>query len=77
MITRGRNDDRTIILVPEVKDQQTVGLALLHIRLEKYVDEYIAKQILEGYQNRYAKLYDYVTETEPTFRSDLLSTIPI
>ena len=77
MITRGRNDDRTIILVPEVKDQQTVGLALLHIRLEKYVDEYIAKQILEGYQNRYAKLYDYVTETEPTFRSDLLSTIPL
>ena len=77
MITRGRNDDRTIILVPEVKDQQTVGLTLLHIRLEKHVDEHIAKQILEGYQNRYAKLYDFVTETEPTFRSDLLSTIPL
>ena len=77
MITKGRNDDRTIILVPEVKDQQTVGLTLLHIRLEKYVDEHTAKQILEGYQNRYAKLYDFVTETEPTFRSDLLSTIPL
>ena len=77
MITKGRNDDRTIILVPEVKDQQTVGLTLLHIRLEKYVDDHIAKQILEGYQNRYAKLYDFVTETEPTFRSDLLSTIPL
>jgi len=77
MITKGRNDDRTIILVPEVKDQQTVGLTLLHIRLEKYVDEHIAKQILEGYQNRYAKLYDFVTETEPTFRSDLLSTTPL
>ena len=77
MITKGRNDDRIIILVPEVKDQETVGLTLLHIRLEKYVDEHIAKQILEGYQNRYEKLYDFVTETEPTFRSDLLSTIPL
>jgi glucosamine--fructose-6-phosphate aminotransferase (isomerizing) len=77
MVTKGRNDDRTIILVPEVKDQQTVGLTLLHIRLEKYVDEHTAKQILEGYQSRYAKLYDFVTETEPTFRSDLLSTIPL
>jgi glucosamine--fructose-6-phosphate aminotransferase (isomerizing) len=77
MVTKGRNDDRTIILVPEVKDQQTVGLTLLHIRLEKYVDQHTAKQILEGYQSRYAKLYDFVTETEPTFRSDLLSTIPL
>ncbi len=77
MITKGRNDARTIILVPEVKDKQTVGLTLLHVRLKKYVDEFIAKQILEGYQNRFAKLYDFVTETEPTFRSDLLSTIPL
>jgi glucosamine--fructose-6-phosphate aminotransferase (isomerizing) len=77
MITKGRNDARMIILVPEVKDKQTVGLTLLHVRLKKYVDEFIAKQILEGYQNRFAKLYDFVTETEPTFRSDLLSTIPL
>ena len=77
VITKGRNDHRTIILVPEVKDQQTVGLTLLHVRLEKYVDEQVAKQILQGYQNRYTKLYDFVTETEPTFRSDLLSTIAL
>ena len=77
VITKGRNDQRTIILVPEVKDQQTVGLTLLHVRLEKYVDEQVAKQILQGYQNRYTKLYDFVTETEPTFRSDLLSTIAL
>ena len=77
MITKGRNDARMIILVPEVKDKQTVGLTLLHVRLKKYVDEFIAKQILEGYQNRFVKLYDFVTETEPTFRSDLLSTIPL
>ena len=77
VITKGRNDHRTIILVPEVKDQQTVGLTLLHVRLEKYVDEQVAKQILQGYQNRNTKLYDFVTETEPTFRSDLLSTIAL
>ncbi len=77
MITKGRNDGRTIILVPEVKDKQTVGLTLLHVRLKEYVDEQIAKKVLEGYQNRYAKLFDFVTETEPTFRDDLLSKIPL
>ena len=77
IITKGRNDGRTIILVPEIKDKQTVGLTLLHVRLKKYVDEVMARQILDGYQNRYAKIFDFVTETEPTFRSDLLSKIPL
>ena len=77
IITKGRNDGRTIILVPEIKDKQTVGLTLLHVRLKKYVDEVMARQILDGYQNRYAKLFDFVTETEPTFRSDLLSKISL
>jgi len=77
MITNGRNDDRTIILIPEVKDKETVGLTLLHVRLHSYVEEQVARQILDGYQNRYARLFDFVTETEPSFRNDLLSKIPL
>ena len=77
MITKGRNDGRTIILVPEVKDKQTVGLTLIHVQLKEYVDEEVARKVLDGYQNRYSKLFDFVTETEPTFRSDLLSKIPL
>ncbi|MCH1512070.1 MAG: SIS domain-containing protein [Acidimicrobiales bacterium] len=77
MITSGRNDGRIIILVPEVKDKKTVGLTLLHVRLISYVEEQAARQILDGYQNRYARLFDFVTETEPSFRNDLLSKIPL
>ena len=77
IVTKGRNDGRTIILVPEIKDKETVGLTLLHVQLKEYVDEQVARQILDGYQNRYSKLFDFVTETEPTFRSDLLSKIPL
>ena len=31
-MARGRSDGRTLILVPEVKDNQTTGLTLLHAR---------------------------------------------
>ena len=75
MITKGRNDDRTIILSTRSERSADRWTGIASCPSEKYVDEQVAKQILEGYQNRYAKLYDYVTETEPTFRSDLLSTI--
>ena len=32
---------------------------------------------MEGYKDRYTAISDYVTETEPTFRSDILSSIPV
>ena len=31
----------------------------------------------QGYRNRYSALRDAVTETEPTFREDLLATMPV
>ena len=33
--------------------------------------------VLQGYRSRYAALKDAVTETEPTFRDDLLGDVPV
>ena len=75
-ITKGRHDQRIIILVPEIKDKQTVGITLLHVELQDFLSEQAARHVMEGYKDRYTAISDYVTETEPTFRSDILSSIP-
>ena len=74
-ITKGRNDGRTIIVIPEVKDAQTVGITLLHVHLHDRLPEASARGVLQGYRNRYSALRDFVTETEPTFRDDLLASV--
>ena len=76
-ITKGRHDQRIIILVPEIKDKQTVGITLLHVELQDFLSEQAARHVMEGYKDRYTAISDYVTETEPTFRSDILSSIPV
>ena len=77
MITKGRHDGRIIILVPEVKDKQSVGLTLMHIQLRDHLSEQAARHVLQGYQGRYTQIFDHVTETEPTFRSDILASIQV
>ncbi|HMG41838.1 MAG TPA: SIS domain-containing protein [Acidimicrobiales bacterium] len=77
LIARGRSDGRPIVLVPEVKDGQTVGLTLLHVRFADLLPTSTARGVLQGYRNRYAVLRDAVQETEPTFRDDVLATIPV
>ena len=72
---RGRSDGRTIVLIPEVKDRQTTGLTLLHVRFQPSLSPEAAQQVLEGYRNRFAALRDEVTETEPDFRLDRLGDI--
>jgi len=37
----------------------------------------VAKAVLQGYRGRYELLTDWVTETESTFRDDLLATVPV
>ena len=73
--TRGRSDGRTIVLIPEVKDRQAIGLTLLHVRFQPRLSPETAQQVLEGYRNRFAALRDEVTETEPDFRLDRLGDI--
>ncbi len=77
LVTRGRRDGRLIVIVPEVKDKQAVGITLLHVRLEEKLDADVARGVLQGYRNRYSGLRDFVTETEPTFRDDVLANVPV
>jgi glucosamine--fructose-6-phosphate aminotransferase (isomerizing) len=77
LLARGRSDGRTFIIVPEVKENQTTGLSLLHVRLVGALPVATLRAVLNGYRSRYQALKDAVTETEPTFRDDLLATVPV
>jgi glutamine---fructose-6-phosphate transaminase (isomerizing) len=77
LVAKGRRDGRPIVIVPEVKDGQSVGITLLHVRFAAHLPEGTARGVLQGYRNRYAVLRDAVLETEPTFREDLLAEVPV
>ena len=66
------SDGRTVVIVPEVKGDRATGITLLHVRLPRRPVRGAARGVLQGYRGRYAALRDAVTETEPTFRDDLL-----
>ena len=74
---RGRADGRTLIIVPEVKHNQTVGLTLLHVQFADTLTPDAMRGVLEGYQGRYDALKDAVTETEPTFDDERLGRVPV
>ena len=71
----GRSDGRTVIIVPESKGNQCTGLTLLHVRFHERLNAGLTRSILEQYRNRLSALQDAITETEPTFREDLLGEI--
>ena len=72
-VTRGRDDGRTLVIVPETKDDRATGLTLLHVRFHDHLAVPAARGALQGYRNRWSALRDAVLETEPTFREDLLA----
>ncbi len=74
-VTRGREDGRTVVIVPETKDTRATGLTLLHIRFRDHLGVPAARGALQGYRNRWSALRDAVLETEPTFREDLLTQV--
>ncbi len=74
---RGRADDRTLIIVPEVKHNETVGITLLHVTFVDHLSAEAMRGVLEGYQGRYSALKDAVTETETRFDDSLLAEIPV
>jgi glucosamine--fructose-6-phosphate aminotransferase (isomerizing) len=76
-LAKGRSDGRTFFIVPEVKDKRTVGLTLVHVTLRPDLPLTSLRSVLQGYRNRYNALRDIVMETEPTFRDDVLGTIPV
>ncbi len=70
-------DGRTLILVPEVKGNQSTGLTLLHVRFRDRLPAEVTRRVLEGYRERYRAIADQVTETEPVMRDDVLGTIDL
>lgn len=76
-VARGRNDGRTVILVPETKDAQVVGMTLLHVRFHERLPPPQAQRVLLGYRDRYDALVDAVTETEPVFQPAVLGEVPV
>ena len=77
LVTKGRSDGRTVLLVPEVDQNKPVGITLLHVRFRDQLDAATLRGVLGGYRNRYAALSDAVTETEPVFDEALLAQMPV
>jgi glucosamine--fructose-6-phosphate aminotransferase (isomerizing) len=77
LVFRGRRDGRTLIAIPETKDNHCTGITQLHVRFEDRLSTAAARGVLQGYRNRYAALKDAVTETEPSFREDLLGELSV
>ena len=71
----GRSDGRQLVLIPEVKGNQCTGITLLHCRFAETLSAGRMRSVMESYRGRYAALKDAVTETEPTFRDDVLGRI--
>jgi glucosamine--fructose-6-phosphate aminotransferase (isomerizing) len=77
MVARGRSDGRTVLIIPETKDGGTTGLTLLHLSLRDRLPAATARGVLQGYRHRFQALRDAITETEDTFREDLLAEQPV
>ena len=77
LVARGRKDNRTVIFVPEVQGVVTVGIMLLHVVFREQLGAAAARQVLQGYDRRYDRLVDWVSETEGSFREDRLAEVSI
>jgi len=77
LVARGRRDDRIVILVPEVKGSTCTGITLLHVELHDRLPAPVARGVLQGYDQRYDRLVDWVTETEGAFDEDALARIAV
>ena len=77
LVARGRKDGRTVVFVPEVKGGTCTGITLLHVRFHDHLPAATMRGVLQGYDRRYDRLVDWVTETEGDFRDDLLADLPV
>ncbi|MFV0309523.1 MAG: SIS domain-containing protein [Desertimonas sp.] len=77
LVARGRSDRRTFILVPEVKAGHTTGLTLLQVTLHDRLPADAMRGVLQGYDHRFDRLVDWVTETEGDFDERLLAELPV
>ncbi len=77
LVARGRSDGRTVIMVPEVKAATATGITLLHVRFHDRLDAAAMRGVLQGYDRRYDRLVDWVTETEGAFDDRRLAELPV
>ena len=77
LVARGRRDQRTVIFVPEVKAGTCTGITLLHVRFHDRLEAPVMKGVLQGYDNRYSRLVDWVSETEGEFDESKLAELPV
>src|SRR4029078_4278792 len=77
LVARGRSDNRTVIMVREVKASVCVGITLLHVQFHDRLPADVMRGVLQGYDRRYDRLVDWVTETEGVFRDDLLGEFSV
>jgi glutamine---fructose-6-phosphate transaminase (isomerizing) len=77
LVARGRTDGRTVVFVPEVKGGTCTGITLLHVRFHDRLPAAVMRGVLQGYDHRYDRLVDWVSETEGTFRDDRLADLPV
>lgn len=77
LVARGRKDSRTVIFIPEVQGAVTVGITLLHVQFRSQMSPTAVRQVLQGYDRRYDRLVDWVTETEGSFREERLGEVSI
>ena len=77
LVARGRRDGRTVVFVPEVKANTCTGITLLHVRLHDRLDAATMRGVLQGYDNRYARLVDWVSETEGEFDESRLGELAV
>jgi glucosamine--fructose-6-phosphate aminotransferase (isomerizing) len=77
LVAIGRRDGRTLAFVPEVKGNETTGITLLHLALHDRLPADVMRGVLQGYDRRYDRLVDWVTETEGSFDESLLGELPV
>ncbi len=77
LVARGRSDQRTVVLIPEVKGGECTGITLLHLRFKERADAAVMRGVLQGYDRRYDRLVDWVTETEGSFDEARLADVSV
>jgi glucosamine--fructose-6-phosphate aminotransferase (isomerizing) len=77
LVARGRGDGRTLIFVPEVKSGACTGITLLHVRFAERLEVGQMRGVLQGYDHRYDRLVDWVSETEGQFDESRLAELPV
>ena len=77
LVARGRSDGRTVIFVPEVKAERRHRHHPAARSVPRPPAAPTMRGVLQGYDRRYDRLVDWVTETEGAFDDRLLGELPV